>query len=217
MGYTTEWGKCRQYYGMTELLRNQDQQAACDVRLKSHLRQPLPCLASGVPGTFQITALGGKLSLRNCLIQEAINTARALATDDTARGACYSCPKMGSFLRNSARQVLKVAKGLEGQAARSAVDAYSRTLDAGHPLRRHIENQRYKDAAADKQTTSRVIIRLPQRVRSGRSGKPGNFTRKRQLRRKEYPRGGGRHVRLKRGRKPPERREAETAKRVRRS
>ena len=98
MGYTTEWGKCRQYHGMTELLRNQDQQAACDVRLKGHLRWPLPCLASGVPGTFVITAVGGKLSLRNCLIQEAINTARALATDDTARGACYSCPKMGSSI-----------------------------------------------------------------------------------------------------------------------
>ena len=208
---TTQWGKPRQYWGMTELFRSQDQQAACRVRLRHHLTQPLLCLRSAVAATFAIEPQGGLLSKPNCLAQEAIYTAQALARDATARGACFSCPKLGSFLQNCAKRIRTAVKDLDGQAARNAVLRYAAGLDEDHPLRRHLAGQAYGDTAPCR-------VQLPATIRSGRSGrpgksgKPGNATRKKQLKRRDYKKGSARHCRLKRGRDPAATREAENEK-----
>jgi hypothetical protein len=197
----------REYYGETEMVRSQDQDEACQVRKKYHLLKPLGCMARGVPESFEIWPLGRPLSEENVLLQEAILTARALEDDSSARGACYSCGQhLGSFLRNSAHQVFRVCRNLEGQAARDALKRYVSKLDSSHPLSKHVAGAPYKDADPKK-------ITLPTKFAKSRSGVQGNLTRGRQLRKGEYEHGDATHRRLKRGPDPSAVVQAEDARR----
>ena len=49
-------------YGVVEILEGQDQQAACEFRLKWHLRKPRACMADAVVDTLVIEALGKPMS-----------------------------------------------------------------------------------------------------------------------------------------------------------
>lgn len=197
----------REYYGVTELRRSQDQDEACQVRKKYHLLKPLGCMARGVADSFEIRPLGRPLSEENALLQEAILTATAMEDDSSVRGACYSCEKhLGSFLRNLDHHVFRVCKNLEGQAARDAVKAYVSKLDSSHPLAKHVAGAPYKDADPKK-------IALPTKLSKSRSGVRGSVTRDRQLRKKEYKHGDAMHRRLKRGPDPSVVVQAEDARR----
>lgn len=206
--FVTYDGEAREYFGETEIRGTQTPKQACSIRLRYHLTKPLEAMARGVQSSFDIEAMGRPLSKKNCLLQEAINTAVALKSDTSVRGACYSCRILGSFLRNSAAQIRSVVRNLHGQAARDALETYVARLDSDHPLAKHIAGASYKETHVD-------MITLPTRSRS-RSGKPGNQTRKRQLKRGEYKRGDKMHVRLKRGRDPVQRRHQEETVRLKR-
>jgi hypothetical protein len=209
MTFTTKWGKHREYFGMTELRGMQSQDAACDIRLENHLGRPLECMATAVVSTFQIEHQGRPMTKRNCLAQEAIFAAEALGRDATARGACFSCKKLGPFLQKLARQVRKVVRALGGQAARDAVLQYAAGLDEGHPLCRHLAGEPYKMTTISKAQLPDAV----QSSRSGKSGKSGHLTRKKQLDEEEYARGDSQHRRLKRGLDPSGTRRAENDRR----
>ena len=115
--YTTEWGKKKQYYGITNVRPAQTKDRAVDLRLRHHLEQPLQCMKGAVASSFVIVALGRVMSKHNSLLQEAINVAMALDQDGGVRGACYSCEKLGALLRNSAAQVRRVVGRCERHAA----------------------------------------------------------------------------------------------------
>jgi hypothetical protein len=148
------------------------------------------------------------MSKENALLQEAINTALAFHKDTTVRGACYSCEKIGAFLRNSAFQAQRVVGQKTGQEARDALKRYVSTLDASHPLSRHVAGIKYKDPATDE---GKII--LPKTYRKNKSGKCGSETRRRQLERGDYEDGDDHHRRLKRGKRPEETVAAENARR----
>lgn len=175
--FVTEWGKQRVYWGITELRGQQDQNDACRIRRKFHIDRPLECIKTGVQSTFALRPVGRVMTQSNCLAQEAINVAVALGNDSTARGACYSCVRLGTFLQNNALRIRRLVKHLQGQDARDAVFKYAADLDESHPLRKHLAGELY---ATSKDKTA-VKVDLPQKVRSGRSGKPGCHTRKKQL------------------------------------
>ncbi len=196
---------------MTELRGKQDQAEACNVRLKYHIEHPKECMATGVVSTFKIEPEGAVLAKRNCLAQEAIYSAKALGRDATARGACFSCSKLGAALQNTAQKVRGAIRGLDGQAARDAVLQYAAGLDEDHPLCRHLAGFPFKG-------TMYCKADLPVKVQSGRSGKPGHLTREQQLGKGEYADGSTRHRRLKRGVDPSGNVHAEDSRRsVRRS
>ena len=198
MDFRTDWGKPRTYFGMTELRGSQGQEEACVVRLKYHLSHRLECTRTGQADTFSIQPMGGTLTEKNALAQEAINAAVALGKDKTARGACYSCWELNSFLRNNALMVRSTIRGLQGQAARDAVTKYASSLDEAHPLNRHLASSRYAKAMGKmKRLPPAVLARF-----KSRSGKPGCRTRADQLARGEYEEGGRKHRRLKRGQDP---------------
>ena len=199
----------REYYGETEMLGSQNPDEACQVRKKYHLSHPLGCMARCVGDSFDTRPLGRPLPQENALLQEAINTARALEEDSAVRGACYSCEKhLGSFLRNSAHQVFRVCKNLrEGQAARDALKKYVSQLESSHPLAKHVAGAPYKDPDPKK-------ITLPTRCAKSRSGPPGNRTRDGQLAKKLYKPGDATHRRLKRGPNPSQVVQAEDARRL---
>lgn len=204
-----KWGHRKNYHGTTEVLPHQTSPEACGVRLRHHKSKPLQCLLSCVWDTAKIQPCGRTLSLANALAQEAINTARALRDDTTARGACYSCKELNGFLRNSACMVRRTVGKQEGQAARDAVTRYSETLHQDHPLRKHLMNEKYSKKVG---TWQRMPPQLVQSL-TRRSGRPGCYTRKRQIDKGKYKRGDKVHVRLKRGRNPMKSRKKENAHR----
>jgi len=195
--YVTHNRVHKEYYGVVEILQDQDQKSACDFRLKWHLQKPRVCMDGAVVDSMVIEHLGGPLSERNAYLQEAIYTACALESDSSVRGACYACKNLGTLLVSSAAQVRRVVRHLSGQRARDALKSYiDSTLEADHPLTRHVAGLPYKDAAP------RVTVKLRRAFKSGRSGKPGHETRRGQLNQKEYARDSARHRRLKRGKRP---------------
>jgi hypothetical protein len=178
---------------MTELRGTQSQEQACDVRLQHHLDHPLRCIqVSAVGSTFHIDFVGRVMSKANCLAQEAIWAAKAIGRDPSARGACFSCFKLGAALLNTARKVRGAVRGLDAQAARDSVIQYGAGLDEDHPLRRHLEGKPYKDATPTKG-------RLPERVVYRQSGPSGHLVRQRHLAAMRYVYGGKKHRQLKRG------------------
>lgn len=205
LSFTTQAGKHREYHGMTELLGPQSAEDACEVRLRNHKKRPVECLEFAVVSTLEIHPVGSVLTaVKNCRAQEAINTVRALEADSSARGACWSCKRIGGFLSNAAAQVRKAIKGLDGQAARQAVQQYASTLDSAHPLQRHLAGLSYRDVP-------RSDVPLPKTKKSsGGRGKPGNQTRRRQLAMKEYARNSDKHKRLHYGTDPDSKRQEET-------
>lgn len=204
-----KWGHRKNYHGTTEVLPHQTSPEACGVRLRHHKSKPLQCLLSCVWDTAKIQPCGRTLSLANALAQEAINIARALRDDTTARGACYSCKELNGFLRNSACMVRRTVGKQEGQAARDAVTRYSEILHQDHPLRKHLMNEKYSKKVG---TWQRMPPQLVQSL-TRRSGRPGCYTRKRQIDKGKYKRGDKVHVRLKRGRNPMKSRKKENAHR----
>ena len=177
---------------MTEVKHGQTKEKAGEIRLKHHLQHPLQCLSGAVVESFQLDPVGHVMTKGNCLLQEAINAAFAMGLDGAARGACYSCEKIGPFLRNSAGQVRKAVGKLTGQAARDALKDYVSTLGDDHPLSRHVAGLPYKDQ-------EKRELALPTKYRRSVSGKCGCKTRKMQLSRREYKHGSAKHRRLQRG------------------
>jgi len=190
--FKTKHGKDRQYWGSTELLGAQDATGACEVRLAHHLMLPLKAMSTAVRSSLKIDPVGNILTKSNCLSQDAILATKALPQDSTARGACFSCFKLGAFLVNNARRVRGAVGELEGQAARHAVVQHAAGLDASHPLRKHLEGKHYKDAPGAK-------VVLPRRAVRSRSGTSGHLVRQRQLAAKKYTPGSLKDRRLKRG------------------
>ena len=82
---------------MTEVKHGQTKEKAGEIRLKHHLQHPLQCMSGAVVESFQLEPVGHVMTKGNCLLQEAINAAFAMMLDSTARGACYSCEKIGPF------------------------------------------------------------------------------------------------------------------------
>ena len=195
LDYVTWWGSRKTYWGSTQLRGSQDQQRAANVRLRGHLERPLECMSTGVRDTFTIAPQGPVLCERNCLAQEAIYVALALEQDSSARGALFSCVKVGRALQNTAANIRKCIAGLGPQAAREAVIRYASNLNKGHPLCRHLAGEPF---TAPQLTNAD----LPVQIRSGRFGVQGNITRQRQLDRAEYKYGSPTHIRLKRGLDP---------------
>jgi hypothetical protein len=191
---------------MTELRGNQDQDAACSIRLGYHIGHPLQCMAASVVSSFNISPLEAVLTKKNCFVQEAIYAAMALGANETARGACFSSFKSGAPLQETARRVRGVIMGPDGQVARQAVLQYAAGLDEGHPLRRHLAGGSFLEQAPSK-------IVLPLKSQSGSSGVPGHVTRQRQLARKECVAGSARHTGLHRGVDPSTIARAENARR----
>lgn len=142
--YAMAGGRKRRYWGMTELLGTEDQDEACEVRLRNHIRRPLLCNKGAVTSTMVIVPQGPVLTEKNCLAQEAIFAATAAASDWTARGACFSSPTLGPALRAAVQHVVRATRGLGGQEARRAVIDFAASLDEGHPLVRHLGGQCYK-------------------------------------------------------------------------
>lgn len=194
---------------MTELRGMQSQDAACDIRLGCHIDRPLDCMATVVVSTFKIEHHSRLLTKRNCLAQEAIFAAEALGRDATARGACFSCFKLGPLLQKDAQQIRGVVRGLGGHAARDSVLQYAAGLDEGHPLCRHLAGEPFKTRTTSK---TKLADKVPSGS-SGSSGKPGHVTRKKQLAAGEYAHGSSQHRRLKRGVHPSGTRRAENARR----
>jgi len=204
--FVTVDGELREYYGQTEVKRSQTPEEACEARMRYRLSKPLDCLKRGVRSSFEIEALGRPMLKHNVLLQEAINTAAALKSDASVRGACFSCRVLGSNLRNTAQHIYRVCKNLESQAARDALQAYAAQLDSDHPLSKHLADLPYKDA-------SPVQAVLPTQYAKSRPGTCGAEIRERQLERGDYAHGEERHRVLKRGRDPSLRLFTENARR----
>lgn len=144
MSYKPPRGKRRVYWGMTELRGMQSQDDACQVRLHRHKRNPPPCIGGSAASEMEIAPHGPVLSKKNCLAQEAIFAASAVAVDSSARGACFSCKKLGPELRRTVHMILKATRGLHGQEARRAVIHLASSFGDHHPLSRHLNCQCFK-------------------------------------------------------------------------
>ena len=142
--YETPKGEPRQYWGSTEIRGSQTQADACQVRLRRHRRSPPSCLRGAVTRAMAIAPRGPVLVSENCLVQEAIFAASAIASDSSARGACFSCPQLGPKLRKTVQMILRATRNVEGQRARCAVIHLAASLGERHPLSKHLKGKCYK-------------------------------------------------------------------------
>ena len=192
----------RSYFGITGIKEGQNAEKAADHRLRRTVKKPPDCIVGSVKSSFRIHALGRPMTEQNCLLEEVILTARALADDLQARGACYACARLHQSLRASAGKVRRIVHGLSGGEARSALLTYIKTLHSSHPLAVHLEKRAY---AESRRTRQQPMLKQPvhdcyRKRKSGKSGTSGHIVRDGQLDRREYERGSDKHRILKRGR-----------------
>ena len=178
----------RVYYGIMKVRRNKTRKQAEKTRLKWHLDRPVESTANGVRHTFHLKAIGRCKSERNCLLQEALYTAVALAHDPTVRGGPFACVSLYKSLTSAAASVRRVVKGLQGQAARDALSVHIKTLHPSHVLARHVEG----DLGSKKKTRAQIpasFVVLPTAFRRRASGAIGSEARKKKIRRGDYEKG----------------------------
>ena len=170
-----------------------------------HKTRPLKCLSEAVASSMSIEPLR-TLQEKNALAQEALDTARALRGDRTARGACWSGPYLSAPWRASAAAVRRAAAGLSGQQARQAVLKHAARLPKDEPLCQHLAGEPFSGA-------KRPLQKLPAARLSRASGTAGNVIRARLRRTVKGFKGSKRERELHRGKDPEARRTDENAKR----
>jgi len=138
LSYETSDGRAMQYWGTTELRRGQSQGDACNARLRNHRRSPLWHMGGAEKSSLVLVPAGPVLLEENCLAQEAIFCAAALASDSTAKGSCFCTSRLTPAQRTTAEDIRRICRGLCSQGARRAVIRYAATLAEDHPLSRRM-------------------------------------------------------------------------------
>ena len=146
-------------------------------------------------------------TLEVALALEALHAARDIRAEPaTARGGPWSLPGRLSADWLAECRTVATFRSL------TKLGAYAEA-NPSSPLGAHLKNVRFEAASAGHDNVGCCIrgALITRKKKSGRSGTPGNVRRKRLLRAMKLKRGSCKHKKAHRGKKPQERRRAETA------